>query len=212
MQALSRGDRDVLEELMRVSQYVEEERRFLATSPLVAGSSVQYGPLWAAVLAREASPALYAEIDGLFGHFGLERLVPVGDPAAVAAELAARGFRLGLATNDAERAARDQARALGIAGRLAFVAGYDSGFGAKPDPGMVLAFAQSIGCRPGETALVGDSLHDLHAARAAGAVAIAVLSGPLGQAARAELAPHADLVIDTLSDLPGALDAVEPAA
>jgi phosphoglycolate phosphatase len=50
-----------------------------------------------------------------------------------------------------------------------------------------------------EVALIGDSTHDLHAARAAGAVAIAVLSGP---ASRDALAPHADYVIESILDLP----------
>jgi phosphoglycolate phosphatase len=49
---------------------------------------------------------------------------------------------------------------------------------------------------------VGDSTHDLHAARAAGAVAIAVLSGP---ATREDLADHADHIIDTIDDLPALL-------
>ena len=51
-------------------------------------------------------------------------------------------------------------------------------------------------------ALVGDSTHDLHAARAAGAVAIAVLTGP---APRHELEPHADYVVDTIAELPAYL-------
>ena len=48
--------------------------------------------------------------------------------------------------------------------------------------------------------MVGDTLHDLDAARAAGAVAVAVLSGP---AAREVLEPHADYVLDDISGLPG---------
>jgi phosphoglycolate phosphatase len=47
--------------------------------------------------------------------------------------------------------------------------------------------------------MVGDSRGDLEAARAAGALAIAVLSGP---ARRDELAPHADHGVDDLEALP----------
>ena len=83
-----------------------------------------------------------------------------------------------------------------------FVAGYDSGHGAKPAPGMVQAFAREIGADPSEIALVGDTLHDLDCARAAGAVAIAVLSGV---ATREDLAPHADYVIADIGELPGLL-------
>jgi phosphoglycolate phosphatase len=67
---------------------------------------------------------------------------------------------------------------------------------------MVQAFAREIGAEPAEIALVGDTLHDLDCARAAGAVAIAVLSGV---ATREDLAPHADYVIADIGDLPGLL-------
>jgi phosphoglycolate phosphatase len=62
--------------------------------------------------------------------------------------------------------------------------------------------------RPAETALVGDSLHDLEAARAAGVMAIAVLTGPRGAAARRELEPLADHVLASIDDLPAFLDEV----
>ena len=77
------------------------------------------------------------------------------------------------------------------------MAGYDFGFGGKPHPGMVLAFAATCHCRPDEVALIGDTLHDLRAARAAGAASIAVLTGPTRAAARPDLEPHADHVIDS---------------
>ena len=206
MRALSAGDAGKLDALIAVSDYVEAERRFRPTSPLIAGSSASYGPLWAKALGREPGPDLYGEMDDLFRFWGLETLAPVGEPAAVAAALKTRGLKLGIATNDAERSARAQAAALGLDAYLEFLAGYDSGFGGKPDPGMVLAFAAACGCRPDEVALIGDTLHDLHAARAAGAVSIAVLTGPTRAAARPGLEPHADHVIDSIADLPALLD------
>lgn len=206
MLALSRGDRARLEAVMEVSHYVEAERRFLPTSPLVAGSSAHYGPLWAAALGRAPGPALYGEMDELFRVHGLRTLSPIGDPAAIARALIERGYRLGIATNDSEASARSQAEALGLAGLMDHIIGYDSGHGPKPHPGQVTAFAAHLGLSPAEVALVGDSLHDLHAARAAGAVGIAVLTGPLGEAAREEVAPHADHVIVSIAELPGLLD------
>jgi phosphoglycolate phosphatase len=205
MSTLSGGDRGRLEALMRVSHYVEAERRFALTSPLIAGSSAGYGPLWAEVLGRPAGPALYAEMDTLFRTAGLASLTPIGKPAALAATLVAGGYALGIATNDAEASARAQCAALGLAAHFPFVAGYDSGHGAKPKPGMVTAFAEHLGVSPDRIAMVGDSPYDLAAARAAGAVSIAVLSGPLGPAARDEMAPLADHILDSAADLPGLL-------
>lgn len=85
------------------------------------------------------------------------------------------------------------------------MAGYDSGHGAKPQPGMVTAFAAHLGVAPSRIAMVGDSPYDLVAARAAGAVSVAVLSGPLGPAARDTMAPLADYILDSVADLPALL-------
>jgi phosphoglycolate phosphatase len=208
MRVLAGGDEAALAELMRVSEYVLEERRFLPTSPLVAGSSAHYGPLWAQALRRPPSADLYREMDELFGRFGLRSLSPIGRPADLAQTLVRRGLRLGIATNDAEASARAQAEALGLTAHLEFIAGYDSGFGGKPHPGMVTAFAAQCAVRPDEVALIGDTLHDLEAARAAGAVSVCVLTGPLGLAARTQLEPHADHVIGSIDELPALLDSL----
>ncbi|MBX9932882.1 MAG: HAD family hydrolase [Methylobacterium sp.] len=205
MQVLAEGDRPKLERLMAVSHYIEEERRFLPSSPLIAGSSAAYGPLWAAALGRLPGRAFFSEMDTLFRLEGLRALRPIGDPARIAEELAGMGYDLGIATNDAEASAKAQAEALGIGRFFRFVAGYDSGFGAKPNPGMITAFARSLGVEAARVAMIGDSAYDLIAARSAGAVAIAVLSGPLGDAARSELAPLADHVADSIAELPSLL-------
>ena len=212
MRALSGGDRSRLEAVMRISHYVEAERRFLPSSPLVAGSSASYGPLWAQALERQPGPDFYREMDELFRFWGLKTLAPIGDPAVVAAALRARGYRLGIATNDAEGSARAQAEALGLTALVDYIVGYDSGFGSKPEPGMVLGFAAHCGVLPGEVAMIGDTLHDMHAARRAGAIAIAVLTSPTRAAARPEIEPHADHVIDSIADLPALLDGVAAGA
>ena len=68
----------------------------------------------------------------------------------------------------------------------------------------VLAFAAATGVKPQDVAVVGDSLHDFAAAHAAGAVAIAVESGP---APGDVLAARADAVIASIADLPAWLAA-----
>lgn len=124
--------------------------------------------------------------------------------------LKGRGLRTGVATNDSEYAARAHLGEAGILERFDFVAGADSGHGAKPAPGMCLAFARAIGCDPGEILMVGDSLHDLHAGRAAGMRTLGVLTGMAGAD---DLAPHADFVlpdIGALLDCLGADNSLNP--
>lgn len=206
MENLADGNSAALDRLMRVSEYVLTERRFLPSSPLVAGSSAHYGPLWAQALGRGCDGDFLALMDELFLEAGLAHLAPIGDPQALCTDLAARGYMLGIATNDSQASAQAQAHALGIAGQMRFIAGYDSGHGSKPEPGMISAFVEAHIVAPSRVALVGDSLHDLHAARAAGVCAIAVLSGPRGEAARAEVAPFADHVIPSITQLPALLE------
>jgi phosphoglycolate phosphatase len=200
---LARGDGAALARLAAAVAFNLESARFAPTSPFVGGSSDSYGPLCAQALGRADVEAVKREMDVALGEAVRTTLTPIGDPAGVCDALRARGLRLGVATNDSERPARDQVAILGLSDRFGFVAGYDSGFGEKPGPGMVLAFARSVAAAPARVALVGDSAHDMHAARAAGALAIAVLSGPAG---REDLAPFADHVIEDIGALPGLVD------
>lgn len=120
-------------------------------------------------------------------------------------DLRARGLKLGVATNDAERPARAHLEGAGVLDLLDFISGYDSGYGAKPAPGPCLAFANATGVDPARCAMVGDSLHDLHAGRAAGMRTIAVLTGMAGAD---ELAPFADVVLDHIGQIPNWLEQI----
>jgi phosphoglycolate phosphatase len=69
---------------------------------------------------------------------------------------------------------------------------------------MVHAFCEAVGTSPKAVAVVGDNLHDLEMGRAAGAgLLVGVLTGT---SAHADLAPHADAVLDSIADLPALLD------
>jgi phosphoglycolate phosphatase len=198
MHALAKGDEGALRRQAQALHFSLETRRFLLTSPLIAGSSASYGSLWGESLGRFDHDALRREIDALTAVESLRSLSPIGRPRELFMELKARGLRLGLATNDSEASARRQVDALGLADHLDFIAGYDSGYGGKPAPGMALAFAERVRVPPHEVAMVGDTLHDLRSARAAGALAVAVLTGP---AAIGNLAVEADYVLDDIGGL-----------
>ena len=197
--ALAKGEAAAMRAQAKVLHFSLEEKRFRATSPIIAGSSASYGRIWGQAIGRTDYAALRQEIDSLSAAESLKSLTPIGRPREVFAALRAQGLRLGVATNDAEASAARHLDALGLSTYVEFVAGYDSGHGGKPEPGMVLAFARRLGVEPRRVAVVGDSKHDLDAARAAGALAIGVLSGP---AQREELAPHADHIVADIGALP----------
>ncbi|MEM6657254.1 MAG: HAD family hydrolase [Pseudomonadota bacterium] len=115
-------------------------------------------------------------------------------------ELRTAGIKLGVATNDSEHPALQHLESAGIREHFDFIAGYDSGHGFKPGPGQLLAFAAHVGVDPSRVAMVGDSLHDLQAGRAAGMVTIGVLTGLAGADV---LAPMADVVLPDIGHIPG---------
>ncbi len=177
---------------------------FLPDSPLIAGTLevlveavLRLLPGWDETALRRL---VLEETEAI-------RPVEITPLAPLLARLRAAGLRLGVATNDAESPARAHLARAGVLEAFDFVAGYDSGFGAKPGPGMLDAFCAAMDLAPGACAMLGDSLHDLKAARAAGMAAVAVLSGPSGED---ELRGHADVVLADIAALPDWLDLPGP--
>lgn len=109
------------------------------------------------------------------------------------------GLNLGVATNDGEAPAMRHLESVGIKDHFDFIAGYDSGYGFKPGPGQLLAFAKHVEVAPSRIGMVGDSLHDLEAGRAAGMITIGVLTG---LATAETLAPLADVVLPDIGHIP----------
>ena len=177
--------------------------RFRSTAPFIAGSTADFGPPLAAALGVSFNRAFAGRFDQACEIESALTLTALGDLGLMFRDLRGRGLVLGIATNDSESTARRQMTALDIAGALPFIAGYDSGHGAKPAPGMVTAFAAHLGVAANRIAMVGDSTHDLAAGRGAGAVTIAVLTG---MQTADDLAPLADHILPSIADLPALLD------
>lgn len=144
-------------------------------------------------------------LDAFWERAALDRLAPVGDLPGLFDRLRGAGLRLGVATNDAEKAAHSTLQRLGLAGWVDFVAGYDSGHGTKPDPGMILAFCAALALDPAQVVMIGDSPADLMAGRAAGCGrVVGVLTGT---SPADVLAPIADVVVADVHALPEVLAA-----
>lgn len=188
---LAAGDAARKSALIEIAAIDPHSAVFASHSPIIAGSSADYGVPFADIIGREATQDFFTEMDLLFARHGLDSLCPLPGAVEAMVALGITGMPMGLVTNDSEAAARQQMEQLGLDIYLPFIAGYDSGFGAKPHPGMITAYIDRSRFRPSEIAVIGDSLHDLHAARAAGALGIAVTTG---LAAHAELAEAADLI------------------
>jgi phosphoglycolate phosphatase-like HAD superfamily hydrolase len=145
---------------------------------LAAGNTLDIVRAWFPGLDGRAFAAMVARIDAAFHANGLSHSVPVTGLVETLAILTGRDLALGVATSDGTAATRAALAMLGVSPYLPHVFGYDSVPRPKPAPDMVHAFAAATGLDPGEIAVVGDNVHDLHMARAAGAgAAIGVLTG-----------------------------------
>ncbi|MEM6623018.1 MAG: HAD-IA family hydrolase [Pseudomonadota bacterium] len=199
-------DADLRHQMATASGYDPVTRLFVPGSPAVAGALNEVAEIWAGFLP-EADPArvtAIAEEVAVAAVSGGELSPAVPDLSGFLNGLRAQGYTLGIATHDSEEAARAHVGAFGALESFQFIAGYDSGHGLKPGPGMLLAFARSVGLSPAEIAMIGDSVHDLGVAPAAGAaLAVGVLTGP---ATHDDLAPHADHVIPSIGALPDLLN------
>lgn len=169
---------------------------FAPDSPVIAATAADIAAALAPHLPGHTVAELTSLIDDTAGAAPMSEAVPL---RPLLGGLRSLGLKLGVATNDSEVPARQHLAAHGITDCFDFIAGYDSGHGAKPGPGMCLAFAGSLGLDPARVAMVGDSRHDLEAGRAAGMRTVAVLTGIAG---RADLAPHADVVLANIGALP----------
>ncbi len=202
------GDDDAMHAaLAAILHYDRETAAILPTSPFIGGTVIDIAAHFAPVVG--IAPGEHADfVDRLarmFNDGALASVAPIGDPLGLLTRLKAEGYLLGIVTNDTEAGARAQSAKLGLDALFDAVIGYDSGHGRKPDPGQINAFMATFGTRADETALIGDTLHDLDAARAAGVTAIGVASGYLSAE---QLSPHADHVISDIMALPALLDAL----
>jgi phosphoglycolate phosphatase len=134
---------------------------------------------------------------------------PVSNTTAFAgvADVVARFDRLGLkqgvCTNKFERPSRMILEHLKLMPPIADLAGADTFPVRKPDPRHILMLVERMGRAPERTVMVGDSIHDVHAAHAAGLPAVLVSWGYTDTPA-SELG--AEAVIEQFDALPAALE------
>jgi phosphoglycolate phosphatase len=204
---LAGGDRNKAAAMLAAIGHDAASGRFRAGSIAAAGDTFALADMWLSHLEGIERAALIATLDAHFADAGPKRSIPVTDLAALFGELKQRGYVLGIATNDVEASALGTVARFGLGAHVGFVAGYDSGYGQKPAPGMALAFCEAVGLIPAEIAVIGDNSHDLEMGRRAGAgLGIGVLTGTSG---RDDLAPLADHVIESIALLPALLDELD---
>ncbi|MCC7162540.1 MAG: HAD family hydrolase [Anaerolineae bacterium] len=171
-------------------------------SPLAGHSMADLRRLMTQV-AREAG----------LGELAAERAVKqswfVPDPVALArpltdlprllGELRSRNIKTAVATSDDRGSTLATLRALGIASLVNAVVTADDGLPNKPAPDMLLHLCRELGIAPARAMMMGDSLMDMEAARAAKlGLRVGVLSGVTP---REQFDGHADEIVGDIGVL-----------
>ena len=178
--------------------------KYAPSSPIAAGSNREIVEVWCGLIQRIDVDDVYQHVSQMFLEHQRNGVEPVVDLDVFFGRLRGRGLRLGVATMDSETAARTAMLRARAAHHLDFICGYDTGHGVKPLGGMVEAFARQVGVALPHLAVVGDSPHDMHMARAGKAGrAIGVLTGVSSKEALLEAGAHA--VIDSIAELESVL-------
>lgn len=123
--------------------------------------------------------------------------------------LRAAGFPLACVTNKPARFTDPLLEAMGLTSYFALVISGDTLPVKKPEPGQLLHAARLLEVLPARLLVVGDSGHDLRAARAAGCPVFCVRYGYTEDPAL--LSRQADAALDSLADIAGRIVRADPA-
>lgn len=197
--AQSMGRPELKDSLMADGGFIAETESWTSDSLLASASNQQILEFWSQQIGQPIVGEHLNRIKQILSN-DLNHYVPaIEDLHGFLNRLKAHGIRLGLATMDDETSACSMLTKLQLTGLFDFVCGADSGYGVKPEPGMVYAFCESCGLSPKQIIMVGDSPKDLNMGKNAGtAYSIGVLTGAHD---RAGLEAHGDYIFDNISSL-----------
>ena len=193
---LAGGDHEKASGLAQLIDFDYAKQEFLPQSIVIAGTPQEIAEALSVGVPEMDVGTLFDVLNEEAARAPQMQAAPL---VPLLTDLRQRGLKLGVATNDAEAPALAHLDQAGVMPLFDFVAGSDSGFGAKPEPGQLLGFCKLHSLAPEGVAMVGDSLHDLKAGAAAGMVPIGVLTG---MATEAALAPYARGVLPNIGHLP----------
>ncbi|MGH7585532.1 MAG: HAD-IA family hydrolase [Gemmatimonadales bacterium] len=156
----------------------------------------QLAPFATEALPLDALIATYREYN-LTHHDA--RVTAFGGIVDAVNDLRALGCRLGIVTSKNRAGAHRGLALVGLAHAFELTVAADDVVRAKPDPEPVLLALEGFGAEPRQAVYVGDSVHDIHAGKAAGVATAAVLWGRNDRGELAAATP--DHWVDAPADL-----------
>ena len=196
---LSDGKHDLLVELANLLKYDYKTKTFYKNSPFIAGTEGETIRIMLSLLPNFEEKNLIKwlskksmSVDGK----------PVDNLLETLEQIQEKNIIMGVATNDSVSSALNQLVENNIKRFFSYIYGFDSGFGFKPGTGMQKEFLRVTSLLANEVIMVGDSMADIDSGNKIGMTTVAVLTGPLG---RSELEKKADIVLNSISEIPSLL-------
>jgi len=203
----SGGDAALERALLGAAGYPEGGDRMGIGCLFAAGTHEEIIAAWGPFLPHHKAAFLAERIETI-GEAAMAEAQAIDRVLEVIESLKDQGFILGIATNATVASAHASVARLGLGDAMSFIAGCDSGHGAKPGPGMAEAFCAAHRLRPEEVAIVGDTPHDIRTGRNARlGLCVGVLSG----AGTAADLSEADVILPSLAEISRCLPGGAPA-
>jgi phosphoglycolate phosphatase len=201
-QEFSGGDADLANQLLENFGFDAACERFLGGSLLAAGNNDEIAQAWSVFIGQPEQVDRTSErLNEIFHVEGAKQATAVDKLGATLQVLKQSGLKLGVATADSHQGIINTLQSFDVLEAFDFLAGYDSGHGRKPEPGMVVAFCEQMQLEVETVVVVGDNRHDIEMGRNADAgLCVGVLTGT---STREDLETIADIVLDDISALPG---------
>ena len=197
---LSDGDLNTLKNLANALNFDLNKKLFYPQSIFIAGTTNETIAILAPIIPKKSKD----HILGAHLHaYATQKQIPVKNLHNTLLNLYQNGYQMNIATNDLIKPTKIQLKDANILEFFSVILGSDSGYGAKPKPSQLIELQKRMRLKPQEIVMVGDSTHDMLAAKSAGFRSFAVLTGV---ASREELKPYSEVIFDNISYLPAWLN------
>ena len=195
LKTLSGGSSHLLNKLANKISFDLNKKIFYPDSIFIAGTADETTALLQTLIPGKSTENIkYIQAQS----YANQKQIPVKNLFNILKKLYTAGYIMSVATNDLEAPTITHLKNAGILNFFSDVLGADSGYGAKPEPLQLIELKRRKNLKSHQLLMVGDSPHDLIAAKNAGVKSFGVLTGV---ASRADLEAHSEVVCEDISYL-----------
>ena len=197
---LCKKDSQKIQKIANALRFDLSKKRFFRDSQFIAGTLDETLEIILECLPDSKKTFIEKQI-----HKSMPKLVqkPTTNLIYLLNYLKSQDYILGVVTNDQEKTSKQQLKTAKILSYFDLILGCDSGFGFKPSPGPLIAFCKLLEIPCNQTLMIGDSTHDLRAAKSAGIQSIGVLTGT---AVKSDLIPYTTSILRHIGEIPNWLN------